>query len=63
VVKSQPAAPEVFANARVRDVRIRGDVAGVDLVQPGQTEAAATLAAVKRDGKWYLQDMPDEKVP
>jgi hypothetical protein len=58
-----PAAREFLADARVGDVRVRGKTAEVDVVQPGQTRPAATLAAVERDGKWYLRDTSDAEIP
>jgi hypothetical protein len=44
-------------------VRIEGDTAGVDLVQPGQTEPAMTVAVVHENGVWALKDIPDAQIP
>jgi hypothetical protein len=54
---------EIFGNLRVGDVRIRGDVAGIDLVQPGQTKPALKAAAVRDGGAWRLESMPDDEIP
>jgi hypothetical protein len=53
----------LFEGLRVTDVRIRGDLAGVDLVHPGQSKPALTLAARREAGRWLLDDVPDKKVP
>ena len=60
VAKSKPVATEIFADARAGEVRISGDRADVDIVQPGQSEAATTLVAIKRDGAWLLEDVPED---
>jgi hypothetical protein len=60
VAKSKPGATEFFADARAGEVRIRGDRADVDILQPGQTKAAMALVAVKRDGAWLLEDVPED---
>jgi hypothetical protein len=44
-------------------VRIRGKKAGVDIVQPGQTEPALTLVAVRDGGRWRLEDVADDEAP
>jgi hypothetical protein len=56
-------ATEAFAAVKAGDVRIRGNVAGIDLLQPGQTEPVTTLGAVKQHGEWLLQDMKESKIP
>ena len=56
-------ATEAFAEVQTGDVRIRGNVAGIDLVQPGQTEPLTTLGAVKQHGEWLLEDMKESKIP
>ena len=52
-----------FQGARVGDVRIEHDKAGVDIVQPGQTEPVLTLVAVRDAGRWRLEDVPDDQAP
>jgi hypothetical protein len=54
---------DVFDGAEIGEVRIEGDKAGIDVLQPGQDEAAMTLAAVRENGHWLLQDIPDEQTP
>ena len=54
---------DIFENVRAGDVRIRGRVAAVDLVQPGQRKPALTLGAVREDGRWLLENVPGEKLP
>jgi hypothetical protein len=56
-------AVDLFADVRPGDVRVRGDLAAVDLVQPGQRRPALTLAAVREGGRWLLEDVPDERLP
>jgi hypothetical protein len=34
-----------------------------DIHQPGQREPALTLAVVRTDGGWFLEDVPDRKTP
>ena len=57
----QPVA--VFKSARAGAVRIKGDVAGIDVDRKGQAGKAITLAAVRENGGWKLKDMPDGQVP
>jgi hypothetical protein len=63
LLESQPAMGKIMADAKPGEVRIKGAVAGVDIVQPGQTEPAGTLAAVREDGHWFLKDIPESKTP
>jgi hypothetical protein len=44
-------------------VRIKRNRAGVDIVQPGQTEPALTLVAVREGRRWRLEDVPDNQAP
>jgi hypothetical protein len=53
----------VMSTVRGRNVRVRGQVAGIDLVQPGQTRALARIAAIRVSGRWLLQDIEDAKIP
>jgi|SRR4051812_18954638 hypothetical protein len=53
----------MFKNVEAGDVRIKGHLAGIDLVQPGQTKPALTFGAVLEDGEWRLKEMDDAKVP
>lgn len=53
---------ELFATMEVAAVRIRGDLAGVDLRQPGgRTEL--TLAARRVRERWRVEDVPDARKP
>ena len=61
IFKGKPTT--IFATIEAGDVRIKGDIAGVDLVQPGQTEPAVTLGVVRENGEWLLEDMDDGDVP
>jgi hypothetical protein len=61
MLKDKPI--EIFATIKAGDVRIRGNVAGIDLVQPGQNKPFTTLGAVKQHGEWLLEDMKDSKIP
>ncbi len=54
---------DLFDGSEAGEVRIEGDVAGVDIHQSGQKEPATTLAVVRTDGGWYLEDVPDAKTP
>jgi hypothetical protein len=54
---------DLFKGTEAGDVRIEGDIAGVDIHHPGQKEPATTLAVVRTDGGWYLEDVPDAKTP
>ena len=54
---------ELFEGSEAGEVRIEGDVAGVDIHQSGQAEPAATLAVVRTNGGWYLEDIPDAEIP
>jgi hypothetical protein len=53
----------LFERARVGEVRIKRDKAGVDIVQPGQTEPSLTLVAVREGQRWRLEDVPDSQAP
>ena len=54
---------ELFATIEVGAVRVAGDLAGVDLVQPGQDGVALTLAAQRVRSRWRVVDAPDAQVP
>jgi hypothetical protein len=61
IFKEKPV--DLFEGSEAGDVRIEGDIAGVDIHQPGQEKPATTLAVVRTDGGWYLEDVPDAKIP
>jgi hypothetical protein len=53
-----------FDGARLSDVRIEGDKAGVDVYQRGHEKKALTLAAVRESsGEWRLEALPEEETP
>jgi hypothetical protein len=54
---------DLFDDAKIGDVRIAGDKAGIDVEPPGQDDPVLTLAAVREHGHWLLQDVPDEETP
>ncbi len=54
---------ELFATIEVGAVRIRGDLAGVDLRQPGGGAAELTLAARRVRDRWRVEDVADAQVP
>ena len=54
---------QLFKTAKAGAVRIKGDVAGIDVTQKGQNKKFLTLAAVREGEGWKLEDMPDERVP
>jgi hypothetical protein len=56
-------AVELFDGVRAGDVRIEGDRAGVDILQPQQSKPVATLVAVRDHGRWRLEDVPDSAAP
>jgi hypothetical protein len=53
----------MFKDVKAGDVRIKGEKAGIDLVQPGQTKPATTLGAVLENGQWRLKDLEDSEIP
>jgi hypothetical protein len=53
----------LFRTARAEEVRIKGDLAGIDVTQKDQTAKFLTLAAVREGDGWKLKDVPDGKVP
>jgi hypothetical protein len=61
VLASKPV--DIFDGVKAGDVRIEGDIAGVDIHQPGQPEPALTIAAVREGGRWLLEDVPDAQIP
>jgi hypothetical protein len=61
ILKDKPT--ELFGTVKAGEVRIRGNVAGIDLLQPGQTKPVTTLGAVKQHGEWLLEDMKESKIP
>jgi hypothetical protein len=63
IIKARPGADQVFARAEIGGVRVKGDVAGADVVQPGQQQPATTLAAVRENSQWFLKDLPDGEIP
>lgn len=54
---------ELYSDAKPGDVRIRGDVAGVDITAPRNAAANLKLAAVHENGRWLLRDLPDAQIP
>lgn len=54
---------QLLATLEVRDVRVRDDLASVDLAQPGQTDIAMTMVARKMGNRWFLEDLPDGAGP
>lgn len=61
VLEGRPVS--LFGTLEVRDVRIGGELASVDLAQPGQTELAMTMVARKTQAGWLLEDLPDGAGP
>jgi len=61
LLRKQPVA--LLKGARPGAVRIKGDVAGIDIDRKGQAGKAITLAAVRENGDWKLKDLPDGQVP
>lgn len=53
---------ELFTTIEVGAVRIRGDLAGVDLRQPGGA-TELTLAARRVRDRWRVEDVADAEVP
>ena len=53
----------LFKRAKAGKVRIKGDLAGIDVTQKGQTAKFITLAAVREGEGWKLKDVPDGQVP
>jgi hypothetical protein len=54
---------DALDGAEIGDIRIEGNKAGIDVHQPGHEEDSLTLAAVRENGRWLLQDVPDEETP
>lgn len=52
----------LFATIEAGAVRVRGDLAGVDLRQPGGA-VELTLAARRVRDRWRVEDVPDARVP
>lgn len=63
IIMARPGVDQIFAEAEIGDVRVKGDVAGADVVQPGQQQPATTLAAVRENSQWFLKDLPDGEIP
>jgi hypothetical protein len=61
IAANQKGAVEIFRDARAGDVRIQGDKASVDILQPGQTKPATTVLAVREGDRWLLESDPSEK--
>lgn len=53
---------ELFATIEALAVRVRDDLAGVDLGRPGGT-TELTLAARRVRDRWRVEDVPDDRVP
>ena len=53
----------LFKTAKAGAVRIKDDLAGIDVTQKGQKKKFLTLAAVREGDGWKLEDMPEEQVP
>jgi hypothetical protein len=56
-VKARVGAGQVFADAEIRDVRVTGDVARVEVVYPGPPEYGTGLAAYRENGRWRLEHL------
>jgi hypothetical protein len=63
LAKARPGLDVAFQDARTGEVRIEGDVASVDVVQPGQTEPATTITAVRENGGWALESRSASRNP
>lgn len=57
IFKARAGAGRVFAEAKVRDVRVTGDVARADVVYPGKPERGTGLTAVRENGGWFLEHL------
>jgi hypothetical protein len=54
---------DAFDGGRLGDVTIEGDKASVDVFQRGHDEKALTLGAVREDGEWRLEALPEDETP
>jgi hypothetical protein len=61
IFKDKPT--ELFDGSEAGEVRIEGDIAGVDIHQSGQKKPVTTLAVVRTDGGWYLEDTSEAETP
>jgi hypothetical protein len=59
IIEAMVGAGRVFTEAEIRDVRVTGDMAQVDVVFPGQAEReyGTGLAAYRENGQWFLQHL------
>ena len=53
----------LFKTAKAGTVRIKGDLAGIDVTQRGKKARFITLAAVREGDGWKLKDVPESKLP
>jgi hypothetical protein len=56
-VNARVGAGRLFAEAEIRDVRVTGDVARVEVVYPGPPERGTGLTAVRENGQWLLEHL------
>jgi hypothetical protein len=56
-VEARIGAGQGFAEAEIRDVRVTGDVAHVEVVYPGRQEYGTGLTAVRENGRWFLEHL------
>jgi hypothetical protein len=56
-------AKDSLGDAHTGEVRVKGKVAGIDLIPKGATKPRTTIAAVVENGEWKLKDIPDEDIP
>lgn len=54
IVRSKPGIKTLFKDAKIGDVRVKGDTAEADVLQPEQSEPAVSFLAKKENGRWGL---------
>jgi hypothetical protein len=52
-----------YVGVRAGEVRIKGPLAGIDLIAQGEPGPRITLGAVRENGQWRLKDLPKHLVP
>jgi hypothetical protein len=52
-----------YVGVRAGEVRIKGPLAGIDMIARGEPGPRITLGAVRENGEWRLKNLPKHLVP
>lgn len=63
IARKTPGLVEEGGRVTLAGVRIRGNVAGIDVIHSGLKSDDYKMAATKVGGRWYVTTIPDAQIP